>query len=94
MAANKLTYSNTFWNSLVAGVTTGMGNGSVFGAAMMCALGRGRFDEWGGWFGQAYDPATFMGFVNWCMIIFGFAFMAIVMMALYRHGEIEAKAAA
>jgi hypothetical protein len=28
------------------------------------------------------------------MIIFGFAFMAIVMMALYRHGEIEAKAAA
>jgi hypothetical protein len=33
-----------------------------------------------------------MGFIDWCMILFGFAFMAIVMMAAYRHGELEAKA--
>lgn len=90
--ANKLTYSKTFWNALVVGVTTGMGNGSVFGATLMCALGRGGFDNWGGWGIQAYDPTTFQGFVDWCMIIFGFAFMAIVMMALYRHGELEANA--
>lgn len=87
--ANKLTYSSTFWNSLIAGVTTGMGNGSVFGAALMCALGRGRFDNWGGWYGQAYAPATFMGFIDWCMLIFGFLFMIIMMIALNRHGELE-----
>jgi len=90
---NKLTYSKTFWNSSVAGFTTGMGNGSVFGAALMCALGRGYFEEWGGWGAQAYNPATFMGFIDWCMFIFGFAFMFIVMVACRRHGELEAKSA-
>lgn len=87
--ANKLTYSNTFWNSLIAGVTTGMGNGSVFGAALMCALGRGRFDNWGGWYGLAYVPSTFQGFIDWCMLIFGFLFMIIMMIAFNRHGELE-----
>jgi len=90
---NKLAYSRTFWNALIAGVTTGMGNGSVFGAAMMCALGRGPFETWGGWGASQYDPTTFQGFIDWCMIIFGFAFMAIVMIACKRHGELEAKAA-
>lgn len=89
---NKLDFSKTFWTSLVAGVTTGMGNGSVFGAALMCALGRGRFEEAGIWGSMQYNPATFQGFVDWCMIVFGFAFMAIVMIALRRHGELEAKA--
>lgn len=92
MAENKLAYSKTFWNSLIAGVTTGMGNGSVFGAALMCALGRGRFEVAGLWGVEQYNPATFQGFVDWCMLVFGFAFMIIVMMALYRHGELEAKA--
>jgi len=90
---NKLSYSRTFWNALIAGVTTGMGNGSVFGAAMMCALGRGPFETWGGWGVGQYDPTTFQGFIDWCMIVFGFAFMAIVMLACKRHGELEAKAA-
>jgi len=90
---NKLSYSRTFWNALIAGVTTGMGNGSVFGAAMMCALGRGPFEDWGGWGIGQYDPTTFQGFIDWCMIVFGFAFMAIVMLACKRHGELEAKAA-
>jgi len=91
--ANNLTPSKTFLGCLIAGVTTGMGNGSVFGAALMCALGRGMFDNWGGWGAQAYDPSTFMGFIDWCMIVFGFAFMGIMMIALNRHGELEAAAA-
>lgn len=89
---NNLTYRKTFILSLVAGVTTGMGNGSVFGAALMCALGRGRFEEWGGWMGQAYDPSTFQGFINWCMFVFGIAFMITMMIAVKRHGELEASA--
>ena len=90
---NNLTPAKTFIVSLVVGVTTGMGNGSVFGAALMCALGRGRFEDWGGWNMQAFDPTTFMGFVDWCMIIFGFAFTAIMLIALNRHGELESAAA-
>jgi hypothetical protein len=90
---NKLSFSKTFWVALIAGVTTGMGNGSVFGAALMCALGRGRFDNWGGWGAQAYDPSTFMGFVDWCMLVFGLAFMVISMVAMSRHGELEKGAA-
>lgn len=86
---NVLSYGKTFWVSLVGGVLTGMGNGSVFGAALMSALGRGRFDNWGGWGALAYHPATFQGFVDWCMFVFGIAFMAIMMIALKRHGELE-----
>ena len=93
MATNVLTVGKTFILSLIAGVTTGMGNGSVFGAALMCALGRGRFEYWGGMYGQAYNPATFQGFVDWCMLIFGFAFTAIMLIMLHRHGELEAAAA-
>ncbi len=91
---NKLAYGKTFWVSLVAGVTTGMGNGSVFGAALMCALGRGKFESWGGWGAQQWDPATFQGFVDWCMIVFGIGFMLIMMITMKRHGELEAAEAA
>jgi len=71
-----------------------MGNGSVFGAALMCALGRGRFDYWGGMHWAAYDPTTFQGFIDWCMLLFGFAFTAIMMITLNKHGELEAAQAA
>ena len=94
MARNVLTASRTFMLSFIAGVTTGMGNGSVFGAALMCALGRGRFEYWGGMYGNAYNIVTFQGFVDWCMIIFGIAFTAIMMITLRKHGELEAAAAA
>ncbi|MBI3772362.1 MAG: hypothetical protein HY272_06655 [Gammaproteobacteria bacterium] len=87
---NNLTPGKTLIVSLIAGVTTGMGNGSVFGAALMCALGRGRFENWGGWGGQAYDPSTFQGFIDWCMIVFGLAFTVIMLIALNRHGQLEA----
>ena len=90
--ANNLTPGKTFIACLIAGVTTGMGNGSVFGAALMCALGRGVFENWGGWHGQAYDPSTFQGFIDWCMIVFGVAFAGIMMISLNRHGELEAAA--
>lgn len=77
--------------SLVAGMLTGMGNGSVFGATMMCFLGRGKFDDWGGWGALAYDPTTFTGFVDWSMIVFGIAFFFIVHVAVNRHLALETK---
>jgi hypothetical protein len=83
---------NPLMLSLVGGMLTGMGNGSVFGAALMCFLGRGQFDDWGGWGSQAYDPATFTGFIDWAMIVFGIAFFIILKVAVGRHLEIEAKA--
>lgn len=78
--------------SLIAGMLTGMGNGSVFGATLMCFLGRGKFDDWGGWGSQAYDPATFTGFIDWSMIVFGVAFFVIVHLAVNRHLMLENKA--
>ena len=73
----------------MAGTVTGMGNGSVFGAAMMCFLGRGEFRDWGGWFPFDYDPHTFTGFIDWCMIVFGLAFAGILALALKRHDKQE-----
>lgn len=83
---------NPIMLSLVGGVLTGMGNGSVFGAALMCFLGRGKFEDWGGWGSMAYNPATFTGFIDWAMILFGVAFFLILYIAVGRHLEMEAKA--
>lgn len=83
---------NPLMLSLVGGVLTGMGNGSVFGAALMCFLGRGKFEDWGGWGGQAYDPSTFTGFIDWAMIIFGIAFFLILYVSVGRHLQMESKA--
>lgn len=74
---------------IVGGMLTGMGNGSVFGAALMCFLGRGGFGDWGGWYGMAYDPHTFTGFIDWCMIVFGMAYVGILAVAFQRHDAIE-----
>jgi hypothetical protein len=83
---------NPLMLSLIGGVLTGMGNGSVFGAALMCFLGRGKFDDWGGWGSQAYTPSTFTGFIDIAMIIFGVAFFLILYVAVGRHLQIESKA--
>jgi len=83
---------NPIMLSLVGGMLTGMGNGSVFGAALMCFLGRGPYATWGGWGATAYDPVTFTGFIDWCMIVFGIAFFLILKIAVDRHLELEAKA--
>ena len=89
---NKLSIGKTIWTALIVGMVTGMGNGSVFGATLMCALGRGRFETWGGFNGDAYNPITFQGFIDWCMLVFGFAFVIITLVSLRRHGELEKSA--
>jgi hypothetical protein len=81
--------SRAFWLTIVAGMTTGMGNGSVFGAAMMCLLGRGPFADWGGNGSSAYNPATFTGFIDMAMIIFGIAFCIILVVGLNKHDALE-----
>jgi hypothetical protein len=68
---------------------TGMGNGSVFGATLMCLLGRGGFGNWGGDGLAAYNPSTFTGFIDWAMLIFGFAFCVILVVGLNRHDKLE-----
>ncbi|WP_455198821.1 hypothetical protein [Kaarinaea lacus] len=83
---------NPLMLSLVGGVLTGMGNGSVFGATLMCFLGRGKFEDWGGWGSMAYDPTTFTGFIDWSMIVFGVAFFMILYVAVGRHLQMESKA--
>jgi len=85
--------SRAFWLTIIAGMLTGMGNGSVFGAAMMCLLGRGKFEDWGGWMSTAYDPSTFTGFIDICMIVFGVAYVGILLVGLKRHDTIENSAA-
>lgn len=73
----------------ISGMLTGMGNGSVFGAALMCFLGRGNFEDWGGWGADAYNPVTFTGFIDWSMIIFGIIFFFILYMAMNKHAQLE-----
>lgn len=89
---NKLTVVKTLPIAIIAGITTGMGNGSVFGAAVMCAVGRGPYESWGGWGMEAYDPGTFSGFVDAMMLLFGIAFAIIVTAAWVKHGTLEAAA--
>ncbi len=81
--------SRSFWTIIIGGMLTGMGNGSVFGATLMCLLGRGGFAKWGGPGLTAYDPSTFTGFIDWAMFIFGFAFVAILVVGLNRHDKLE-----
>ncbi len=88
---NKLTIGRTFFVLLVAAFTTGMGNGSVFGAAVMCAVGRGPYESWGGWGAEAYRISTFAGFIDIMMFVFGLAFAIIVGLAMKKHGEVEAQ---
>jgi hypothetical protein len=85
--------SKAFWSIIVGGMLTGMGNGSVFGAAMMCLLGRGGFADWGGDYSKAYDPSTFTGFIDWAMIIFGLMFVGILVVGLKQHEALEREAA-
>lgn len=89
MSTKKSIVSRSFWSILIGGMLTGMGNGSVFGAAMMCMMGRGGFPLWGGDAGSAYDPSTFTGFIDWAMIVFGLAFVGILVVALGRHDRLE-----
>jgi hypothetical protein len=81
--------SRSFWTIIIGGMLTGMGNGSVFGATLMCLLGRGGFAKWGGPGLTAYNPSTFTGFIDWAMFVFGFAFVVILVVGLTRHDKLE-----
>jgi hypothetical protein len=81
--------SRSFWTIIIGGMLTGMGNGSVFGATLMCLLGRGGFANWGGPGLTAYNPSTFTGFIDWAMFVFGFAFCVILVVGLTRHDKLE-----
>ncbi|MGA7594018.1 MAG: hypothetical protein WCA64_02375 [Gallionella sp.] len=81
--------SRSFWTIIIGGMLTGMGNGSVFGATLMCLLGRGGFASWGGPGLTAYNPSTFTGFIDWAMFVFGFAFCVILVVGLTRHDKLE-----
>ena len=89
MVKKKSLVARSFWLILVSGMFTGMGNGSVFGAAMMCLLGRGPFADWGGIGAASYFPNTFDGFMNWAMIVFGVAYVGILVVSLNRHDALE-----
>lgn len=93
MSTKKPVELRSFWLILISGMLTGMGNGSVFGATLMCLMGRGGFANWGGMGMTAYDPATFTGFIDWAMIVFGVAFCLILVVALGRHQKLERAAA-
>ena len=81
--------SRAFWVILVGGMLTGMGNGSVFGAAVMCSMGRGSFADWGGWWPLNFNPHTFTGVIDGCMLVVGFMFVGILAIALKRHDALE-----
>ena len=93
MSTTKETKSLSIWLILVSGMLTGMGNGSVFGAALMCLMGRGGFPMWGGEAWTAYNPSTFTGFIDCAMIVFGIAFCVILYVGLNRHYKLEGGAA-
>ncbi len=80
---------SSIWLTIVAGMTTGMGNGSVFTAAFLLAVGRAPFGEAGLWFMDPYNPATFQGTADWIMFTFGFAFIGILWYALKQHAVLE-----
>jgi len=77
------------WLTIVAGMTTGMGNGSVFGAAFLLAVGRGPFEHAGMWYMDPFNPFNFSGVADWIMILFGIAFILIMGYGLKQHAIIE-----
>lgn len=91
MRANKsYTYVERSIGPIIIGAfVSGMGNGSVFGAAAMCWMGRGMFAEWGGGGLTAYDPSTFNGFMTFWMLGFGLAFAIMFTIALKKHYALE-----
>ncbi|MDQ6993018.1 MAG: hypothetical protein Q9M31_06040 [Mariprofundus sp.] len=79
----------SIWLTIIAGMTTGMGNGSVFTCAFLLAVGRGPFGEAGLWFMDPFNPMTYQGTADWIMFSFGIAFVLILGYALKQHAMIE-----
>jgi len=80
---------NSIWLIIVAGMVTGMGNGSVFTCAFLLAVGRGPWDEAGLWGTDPYSIMTYQGVADWIMIVFGVAFCLILQYTLKQHAVIE-----
>jgi hypothetical protein len=75
--------------AFATGMTTGMGNGSVFVVTMNHFLGRSPYDTAGMWGFDAYNPFTYAGFENFVMILFGVAFWILIVMGLKQFAAIE-----
>jgi len=75
--------------AFAVGMTTGMGNGSVFVVCMNHFLGRAPYDEAGLWGFDAYNPFTYAGFENFLMIMFGLAFWLLMAIGLKQFAAIE-----
>jgi hypothetical protein len=71
------------------GMTTGMGNGSVFVVCLNHFLGRAPYSQAGMWGFDAYNPFYYAGFENFFMIVFGIAFWLLMVMGLRQFAAIE-----
>ncbi len=80
---------SSIWLTTVAGMVTGMGNGSVFTCAFLLAVGRGPFAEAGMWGMDPYSIFTYQGMADWIMIFFGVIFVMILGYALKQHAVLE-----
>ncbi len=80
---------NSIWLVIVCGMTTGMGNGSVFTCAFLLAVGRGPWDTAGLWGMDPYSIMNYQGVADWIMIIFGVAFCVILQYTLKQHAVLE-----
>ena len=40
-------------------------------------------------YASAFDPTTFTGFIDWAMIVFGLAFIGILIVGLTKHDALE-----
>lgn len=75
--------------AFAVGMTTGMGNGSVFVVCMNHFLGRAPYSEAGMWGFDAYNPFTYAGFEDFLMILFGVAFWMLMVIGLKQFAAIE-----
>jgi hypothetical protein len=75
--------------AFAVGMTTGMGNGSVFVVCMNHFLGRAPYSEAGLWGFDAYNPFTYAGFEDFLMILFGVAFWMLMVIGLKQFAAIE-----
>jgi len=75
--------------AFAVGMTTGMGNGSVFVVCMNHFLGRAPYSQAGMWGFDAYNPFYYAGFENFLMILFGVAFWLLMVIGLKQFAAVE-----
>ena len=75
--------------AFATGMTTGMGNGSVFVVCMNHFLGRAPYDTAGMGGFDADNPFTYAGFEDFLMILFGLAFWLLLAIGLKQFAAVE-----